>query len=293
MQPMRNLFCLLVTALITFSTFAQIKSTIIDSTTKEPIPYVNISVQGEKNIEFSADENGSFTLPEVNASAEIVLSAVGYANTTLGISEIRQNILLTPKPIELAEVVIGNKKGVHSFVVNPVKKAKHTFMGAGGGTNGSLLHATYIPYKVAYAATPYIDKIRLKTGGDFSYTFNVRLQAVNEDGSPGDYLHNENILVKVKKGQKYADIDFSKTHLTIPEEGIFIAIEHIAIKENRLSHYDDGSNFPAHLYAYGPTFLCEIGEDQMGWSYNEGKWKRYPKTEKGYSGFVIEMTLTD
>jgi hypothetical protein len=31
----------------------------------------------------------------------------------------------------------------------------------------------------------------------------------------------------------------------------------------------------------------------MGWSYNEGKWKRYPKTEKGYSGFVIEMTLTD
>jgi len=289
---MTKVFQLLL-VLLSATAFAQIKSTILDGTTKDPVPYVNISVQGDKNIELSADENGTFTLPEVNASAKVVLSAVGYANTTFGVSEIKKIIFLSSKPIELDEVVIGNKKGEQSLVVNPVKKAKQTFMGAGGGTNGSLLHATYIPYKEAYAATPYIDKIRLKTGGDFSYTFNVRLQAVNEDGSPGDYLHNENILVKIKKGQKYADIDFSKTHITIPEEGIFIAVEHIAIKENRLSHYDDGSNFPAHLYAYGPTFLCEIGEDQRGWHYKEGEWKRNPKTEKGYSRFVIELTLTD
>lgn len=287
-------FCLLLLAFTSFSGFAQIKGTIQDSTTKEPIPYVNISVKGEKGMELSSDENGNFILPDgVDKTGTIYLSAVGYANTSLNVSEVSSIILLKPQPIEIAEVVIEGKKSENSVVVNPVKKAKLTFMGTGGGMNGSLMCATYIPYKEAYAATPYIDKIRLKIGADKDYTFNIRLQTVNEDGSPGEYMHNENILVQVQQGQKYADIDFSKTRLSIPEEGIFVIVEHIAIKQNRITAVADGENYPAHLYAYGPTFLCEIGEDQRGWSYNEGKWKKFPKTEKGYSRQVIEITLTD
>lgn len=287
-------FCLLLLAFTSFSGFAQIKGTIQDSTTKEPIPYVNISVKGEKGMELSSDENGNFILHDgVDKTGTIYLSAVGYANTSLNVSEVSSIILLKPQPIEIAEVVIEGKKSENSVVVNPVKKAKLTFMGAGGGMNGSLMCATYIPYKEAYAATPYIDKIRLKIGADKDYTFNIRLQTVNEDGSPGEYMHNENILVQVQQGQKYADIDFSKTRLSIPEEGIFVIVEHIAIKQNRITAVADGENYPAHLYAYGPTFLCEIGEDQRGWSYNEGKWKKFPKTEKGYSRQVIEITLTD
>ena len=156
-----------------------------------------------------------------------------------------------------------------------------------------MLHATYIPYKDEYAATPYIHKIRFKVRAGVNYTFNVRLQAVNEDGSPGEYLHNKNILVKVKKNQQHAEVDFSKTHLKIPGEGIFIVVEHIAIKDNRLDFYKPDEKFPAHLYAYGPMFLCEMGEEQRAWAYKEGLWKKHSKTEKGYSKFVVEVSLTD
>lgn len=177
--------------------FAQITA-IQDSTTKEPIPYVNIWVDG-KNIEFNADDNGNFTLPDVDASSSIILSAVGYTNTTLKISDINKVILLTPKPIELGEVTIGNKKGKHSQIVNPIKKAKNTWMGVGGGASGPLMAARYFQYKAKYAATPFIDKIRFETKTYHDNTFNVRLCMVNPDGSPGDYLYNENILVTVKK----------------------------------------------------------------------------------------------
>jgi hypothetical protein len=288
---MTKVFQLLL-VLLPATAFAQIKSTILDGTTKDPIPYVNISVQGEKNIEFSADENGSFTLPEVNASAKIVLSAVGYANTTLGISEIKETILLIPKTIELAEVVIGNKKGEHSFVVNPVKKVKKTWFGFSGGNSGVLMFATYIPYKPEYEGTPFLDKIHFRVQANQKNTFNVRLYTVNTDGSPGDYLYGENILVTVTPKQKSAIVDFSKNMIRIPEEGLFVVMETIAIKENRLGNNQD-DKFPIHLYPYGPGFLCEMSKEPQGWYYKEGQWKRYPKTDKGYARCVIELTLTD
>lgn len=285
---------LLYTALIAFSVngFAQTNGRIKDSATKEPIPYVNISVQGDKNIALSADENGSFTLPEVNASAKIVLSAVGYADATLTVSEVNDNILLTLKPIELNEVVIGNKKHEHSFVVNPVKKAKNTWIGHSGGSSGILMVASYMPYKPEYEATPFLDKIHLKVQADRKNTFNVRLYTVNPDGSPGEYLYGENILVTVTPKQKSAIVDFSKNAIRIPDEGFFVVMETITIKENRLGNSDD-NKFPAHMYAYGPGFLCEMSNELQGWSYKEGQWQKNTKTEKGYGKIVVEVTLTD
>ena len=109
--------------------FAQIKATIIDSKTKEPVPYVNIAVEG-KNINFNADEGGSFTLPETKdfkESKTIHLSAVGYADTAIDIASINNTIMLSPAVIVLDEVVIEGVKSEKSIVVNPIKKAKKTF----------------------------------------------------------------------------------------------------------------------------------------------------------------------
>lgn len=275
--------------------FAQIKATIIDSKTKEPVPYVNIAVEG-KNINFNADEGGSFTLPETAEFKEVKtihLSAVGYTNTAVDIASIKNTIMLSPAVIVLDEVVIEGVKSEKTVVVNPIKKAKKTFWGAGGGTNGSLLYGCYIPFLESYTATPYIKNIKLRVDArNDGNTFAIRLQSVDEDGSPGEYLHNDYIVIKVEPKDKYADIDLSKSPIRIPEEGLFIVVEHIAIKANRLGGYDSEDKFPAHLYAYGPTILCEYS-DIISWHYKNGKWNKNTRAPEGYSRMITELTLTD
>lgn len=286
-------FCLLLLAFTSISSLAQIKGTIQDSTTKEPIPYVNISIQGEKTFALSADENGNFTLPEnLKQESDIYMSAVGYANTSVKISAIKDIIFLQPQPIELNEVVIGTKKGEHSIVINPVKKVKNTWTGYAGGNSGILMMASYIPYKTEYEATPFLDKVHFRVLANKENTFNMRLYTANEDGSPGEYLYNKNILVTVTPKQKSAIVDFSKNKVRIPEEGLFVVMEIITIEQNRLGSSED-DKLPAHLYAYGPGFVCEITDEPHGWFYKEGKWQQNPKLEKGYGKIIVEMTLTD
>jgi hypothetical protein len=287
----RKHYFFLFVLLFSVSAIAQLKASIADSKTKEPIPYVNIWAEG-KNIEFNADENGSFTLIGSD-SKTLQLSAVGYTTTTINISDIKDIILLNPKSIELGEVTIGSKKGKNTLTVNPIKKAKNTWMGAGGGVSGPLMAARYFPYNPEYEATPYIGKIKFEIKADKEYTFNVRLHTANPDGSPGDYLYNDNIIVHVKKRQKNADVDFSKVTLRVPEEGFFVVMEIIAIKENRLGDAKDNPKFAPNLYAYGPLFLCEKSDGNEGWYYTNGKWTQGKKLEKGYAKIAPEVILTD
>lgn len=281
---------LFLTVLFSISTFGQTK-TILDKESKEPIPYVNISVCNEK-IEFNADENGLFTLPKSDESKTVRFSAVGYDTASLKVSEIQDTIYLESRPITLNEVVISSKKRENTITIK-TKKAKKTWYGAGGGMNGSLMSARYIPFKPEYTTTPYIDKVRLKINVQKEYTFNIRLYSVKPDGSPGDYLYGENILVTVDKKQKYAEVDLSKIPVRIPEEGLFIVMEHLAIKANRLTILGDDDSYPAHLYAYGPTTLYEATESNEGWTYKNGSWIPNPKTENGYAKMFMEITLTD
>lgn len=287
---MNGKLLLFLTALFSISAFGQTK-TILDKDSKEPVPYVNISVSDEK-IEFNADESGQFTLPKSDQSKTVRFSAVGYDAASLKVSEMQDTIYLESKPIALNEVVIGSRKKENSLTIK-TKKAKKTWSGSGGGMNGSLLHARYIPFNPEYNTTPYIDKVRLKVDAQKKYTFNIRLCSVKPDGSPGDYLYGENLLVTVDKKQKYAEVDFSKIPIKILEEGLFIVVEYLTIKENRLSLTGDNDSYPAHMYGYGPPILCEATEAMEGWSYKNGIWMPNPKTANGYAKMFMEITLTD
>lgn len=287
-----NTFHLVLLFFVSIISYSQTKGKILDYTTKEPIPYVNISIEGE-NIDFNANESGEFTLPPTKGTI-LFLSAVGYAKTSLSISDVNNTIFLYPQFIQLDEIVIGNKKRGKSVVTNPIKKSKKTWMGAGGGVGGSLMCARFIPYKEEYAITPYVDKIRFKIDTYHRANFNVRLYSVNTDGSPGDYLYDQNILVNVKAKQKYAEVNLGKISFKIPEEGFFVIIEHIAIKLNRLGQLAEEDKFPAHLYGYGPLFLFEPSKENRGWTYTNGEWKENQATPEGYSSrAVVEITLTD
>jgi len=105
---MRNLMCLLLLAFTSHSALSQIKATVLDSTTKKPIPYVNVWVEGENN-GTSCDKTGSFTL-DINTDKTITLSAVGYQKKNIKTIDITDLIYMKPQAIELNELVINKSK---------------------------------------------------------------------------------------------------------------------------------------------------------------------------------------
>ena len=275
---------------ISFVCTGQTKATVVDAATNEPISYANIWAG---TYGYTADEQGNFILSAVNSTDSVHFSAVGYANAAFVASAIKDKVRLVQQTTELEPLVIVPRKQTASVIVNPINKAKKTYMGGAGGANGSLMHAAYIPYKEGYVNTPFLDKIRLKIKAYRNNTFNIRLYTVGTDGKPDNYYYDEKILVSVNPKQKFAEVDFSKLSLQIPQEGLFVVVEHIAIKSNRLSTDDQEDKYPAHLYAYGPTIMGETTESRGGWSYKEGQWLENPKKENGYPKIALEVTFTN
>jgi hypothetical protein len=290
------------------SSKAQIKSTILDSTTKEPIPYVNIWVEGE-DIGATADENGSFELNDTKQGTNLIFSAVGYGEITIAIADIKDKILLAPQSIQLDELVIDHRKktGKHDIIINSLKN-ENLIEYNGLPDIGPFMLARYIPYRAEYSMTPFVDKIRFKTRkAHTEMTFNLRLYSVNpEDGSPGDVIYNENILMTLKAKKEYHIADLSHLNITIPPEGLFVVAEFFIIEKNICSSVynrvtdEQGKILPEKerefLYnLYGPEFVHERKDTpDEGWMYKNGKWQKNTNTFKGkYGVLAAEVTLTD
>lgn len=282
---------------------AQIKAVVADSHTKEPLPYANIWIENEK-AGASADAHGRFVLPQPKAVDVIVVSVVGYATLSLEASAIKDTIFLVAKPIQLENVTVSPRKaGKRKKVVNPFKTIEQNTEINGKGGEGPFILARYISYDAEYAATPYLDKIRFRMQNPYKdMFFNLRLYAVADDGSPGDFLYDENIMVTFKKKKDYAVADLSKLNIRIPEEGFFVAAEFIITEENiAASVYDkfdengrpDPGSFRYHHY--GPVFVHEeLTEDTEGWMYQQGKWTQKSVHWKGkYNVLAAEITLSD
>ncbi len=298
--------------LFTGSNIAQIKGTIQDSTTKEPIPYVNIWIEGLES-GTTADENGNFLLPEADTSKKLLFNTVGYAPIYINIGDLNGIVYLVPKPIELDEITIANHKtGKHKLVINPLKRLKKTETHHSG--SHARMMARYIPYKSEYEATPYINQVRFPVHKyKKAFTFNLRLYSVNEDGVPGEPIYDDNILVTIPPDKKEISIDLSTLNIKLPEEGLYIVIEKFFIKQNiSATAYKEvadknGKLIPEekreHLYdVFGPAIICEqTATEKGGWNYYNGKWNEgyhvkivSPPDKAHIHGlFAAEITLTD
>ena len=83
---------------------------VIDSVSQQPIPYATVQLK-EKGVITNEDGNFNFILNETIAESDsLIISSMGYETLSKPISEFTTNrILLTPKAIELREVIVSNK----------------------------------------------------------------------------------------------------------------------------------------------------------------------------------------
>uniref|UniRef100_UPI003564D76A carboxypeptidase-like regulatory domain-containing protein n=1 Tax=Lutibacter sp. TaxID=1925666 RepID=UPI003564D76A len=108
--------------LISNSGFSQLKAIIINSETKEKIPYVNIWVENE-NIETTSNEKGEFKL-EINSTKIIIFSAIGFETKKISSDLIKETLELKPITTELNEVIINSKKLTQELILGEFQKSK-------------------------------------------------------------------------------------------------------------------------------------------------------------------------
>ena len=118
---MKKLFIALVLCFVYIAASAQeITGVVTESTTGEPIPYMNIFYDG-KGIGTISDVDGNFTLPLHPEWKKLTFSAVGYVKKTVTISSStrRLKVKIQPDDVQLSEVVVKPKKQKYSRKNNP------------------------------------------------------------------------------------------------------------------------------------------------------------------------------
>lgn len=246
--------------LISFSLSAQIKGIVKDSISGEPIPYVNIWVENEV-IGTTSDVDGSFSL-NTSFDKKIVFSSIGYDKKTVIGSKVSV-VNLFPNEVELNEVVLVKKKNSKLLEIGKPDNTIHqTF------DSGPKLEAKFFPYSKKYEKTKFVKYITLLADcGIDSATVKLHIYDVGKDGLPGNELLTNNVIKKVKKGVFKYKFNVSDFNITIPENGLFVAVEKLMINSNKLQRITEDKNtgliqekityYPLIIYNYvDRDFFC-------------------------------------
>ncbi len=281
--------------------FGQLKSLVINSETKEKIPFVNIWVENE-NIGTTSNQQGIFELA-IKTPQIIIFSAIGYETKRIPSDSITDVVALSPSAIQLDEfLIIAHKKDLTRSIGDFKKSSINHYFVCG---SSPWIAARYFPYEEKYNQTRKLEEIKILTRSSINDAkFNVRLYSVNEAGEPGQYIHDQNIIGTASKGKKVTKIDLSNLNIELPKEGLFIAIEWLIIDDNRYesTYTDQKSKKKIKSVSYEPaigTLPVETAENS--WLYIQGRWKNVSQItglssdsyRNKYNLLAIELTLTN
>ncbi len=283
--------------LISFSLSAQIKGVVVDENNK-PIPYVNIWIENE-NIGTTSEEDGSFKIDLNEGNKNLIFSAIGYKKE---ISKFKEKIVLEKHIYKLEDVVIQTSKHTKEIEIGKYDKSKINFYY--GCWDKPWIIAKYISYNDTIEQVPFLKDLTIMTNSfKKNASINLRILEVNLDGSPGNEITNENILVKVKKGKENTTIELSKYKLKVPQNGIFISIEFLIIEENKYEcevNLKD-KNEKKIMISYQPTIGTVPSEVSTTWKYI-GKWTKIENKNSNisaerytnkFSEIAMKLTLTN
>jgi len=268
--------------------------------TKEAIPYVNIWIKGG-NVGTTSNQKGEFEI-NIDSSAVIVFSAIGFETTRIQSDSITEKVELKTSTTHLEEVTVTASEQNLKLTIGNFRRSTINHYFAVG--TKPWITARYFPYDEIYSKTRFLEGIKILTNSDVKDAkFNVRLYDVNENGEPGNYIYDKNIIGIARKGKKVTEVDLSDLGIEFPRNGFFIAIEWFIIDENRYEYeYTmQGSKKKMKGVSYEPSVGTIPAEtDENSWIYMQGQWKKVLKnkspldrSKNKYSLLAIELTLTN
>ena len=255
------------------SVFAQIKGKVIDEN-KQPIPYVNIWVEGE-NVSTTSDIDGHFTL-HIEEEKTLLFSSLGFEKKKLKSTEVSL-VQLFPTTYELGEILVLNKKETKKRQIGVTENSIHQAF-----ENGPKFDAKYFPYKPIYKKTQYLKKVSIFTESALEEaSVKIHFYAINSDGLPGEELLKKDYIVSVKKGARRTWFDISSLNVSFPKEGLFVAIERLFIEKNKLEKTVAASqpNKTKTQRMYYPLPFYNFVEGTYTYTFLGGKWTKESKKD--------------
>jgi uncharacterized DUF497 family protein len=238
---------------------------------------VNILVENE-NIGTTSEENGEFTIYTSEKSKRLIFSVLGFEKKIVSISQ-AQKVFLTPKTIELDEVIVANMLETKQLVIG---QTENTISQA--FDNGPRIDVKFFPYDPVYKKTKYIKYVTINTDSKIeSATIKLHFYRVNDDGSPGEELLKKDKLVTVNFGSKSNKINLSKHNLLMPKKGVFVGYEKLMIEKNKKEKTvkDANTNTTQIQKVYYPFVLYNYVERDFLFTYSGGKWHKETKEIAG------------
>jgi len=224
----------LLTILLTDnSIFSQSNSEIIviDSLTRQPIPYVSITFTARKNGTYS-NSAGIFSKPIDNA---IYLSCVGYHSKYASISSTTDTILLTPKLYEIPEIVISKNRKSKDIEIGYAKEEPE--FANSNSSGGEIAVLISDPNEIGMHINKIVLRIfkkdyALKSNNiDFTSVYMINFYNATDKLEVGEQINKDRLILKSDQLTKRTIIDVSNLNLQMSRNGVFVSIEWIG-KEN-------------------------------------------------------------
>ena len=251
--------------------------TIIDSQSKELIPFAAIEIL-DKNEGFFTNEEGNFFL-DTTESGKIKISCLGYNNLIIENKLMMDTILLTPKLESLSEVVVYSSKKETKTIGG---KSKNIAWYLGQHDQLGILLKPQDNYKQSF-----IEEILIPTGKSAATTESKQKQFEsifrlhifsNDNNQPNIPLLKSPIIVHCnEKSNKLLRVDISDENIQFAGEGIFICLEMIGeidsngqviIKKNFIPNFKfidkQNKEFLSHSYFKPSNSDQWISVDKIG-----------------------------
>lgn len=300
-------YLILLLSVISFAQTQTLKGVVLDSVTKQPIPYVNLSViDATKGT--SSLEDGSYTLEIASKdfNKNISISSLAYKPKTIALkTALKLNtIYLQPITEQLDEVIVS-QKFENKFLEVKSFDNKDLYGGFGMGKKPWQI-GLYFPYDTTYQDTKYLKEVKVYLNKGLGHKkkaskFRIRLLTISSDSLPEYDLLVKNVIAHASKKQKMVSVDLSEFDIEIPNNGFFVILEGLAIPYNAyettytMVDANGKKRKIKNEIVYSPAFRAFLSKPDkyIVVHYSNGKWWKHPITfpEKNKK-FIPAISLT-
>ncbi|MDG3583908.1 carboxypeptidase-like regulatory domain-containing protein [Galbibacter pacificus] len=262
-----------------------LKGELVDQGSKEKIPYAHL-IFTDVAIGTTSNKNGRFFLniPKELLVKNVRISCIGYQDKVIPANQLgNATISLKKRVEELGEVVLVNNSAYHHKKnLNPFKNKRRIGLGNfSGGLYPSVL-ARYYPNNMQLPNPAYMDEVTIFFDEHYvgNSKFRLRVLSATDSLSPGEDLIRGNLIITSYKYDRKIQVDLSGYSIKVPDNGFFIAVEHLFIKENSYEEkidvrLNDSIYKNVGTIRYGPIFKGVEEDKDVSNSYymsNKG-WK--------------------
>jgi hypothetical protein len=261
--------------------------TIIDSISKQAIPFIKIHTGG-KDRGYYSDHNGFININNLSDNDTLYIVDIFYEHKFLPIKTLQKNqqILLSPNTLILNEAV------VKPFIEREREKEKEIgYAQIRPNTNYfNAVIGTELAFLIEYKniETAYIKDIIIKVKKNTKNNPLIRIHLYHDEkGKPGEEIYLKDNLITISN-KNMVKFNIKNQNIQLPENGIFVALEWTGKLNENGKIFNDNSYFLNPRINVRSTNNTKI--KGKGFTRIYGNWKPLLiKSIKGKEEFYIPL----